>query len=163
VESSSENSEGAGSSESSLPSASHKDLERRLDPPSVVLPPIKPSSEGADVVRERDLEATDMSDWLGGAAGKGICDDMADKLMFWVQGESQAGRRELNKLNQLFGSGKVSKSKQATKPGTTKYGEQYSYFQEMTLQSCSTIKKHNINDYCHNAFKNKTQTTMQHV
>lgn len=125
--SSSLNSEVAGSTESSLPSASHKDLERCLDPPSVVLPPIKPSSQGADVVRERDLEATDMSDWLGGAEGRRLCDDMADKLMFWVQGESQAGRRELNKLNQLFGSGKISKSKQAAKPGRTQYGKQYSY------------------------------------
>lgn len=130
---SSDNTEAASSSEISLPSASHKDLERRLDAPSAVLPPIKPSSEGADVVRERDLEATDISDWLGGAEGRRLCDDMADKLMFWVRGESQAGRRELNKLNQLFGTGKTSKSKQATKPGRTKYGKQYSYFQEITL------------------------------
>jgi hypothetical protein len=30
--------------------------------------------------------------------------------------------RKLNKLNQLFASGKISKSKQATKSSRTKYG-----------------------------------------
>jgi hypothetical protein len=46
-----------------------------------------------------------------------LYDGRVDKLIFWVHGECQAGRKELNKLNQLFGSSKISKSKQATKPG----------------------------------------------
>jgi len=39
-----------------------------------------------------------------------LCDDRPDKLRFWVQGQGEA-RRELNKLNQLFGSGKIGKAK----------------------------------------------------
>jgi hypothetical protein len=74
--------------------------------------------------------ATDVPDWVGCADGRMLCDDRAGKLRFWVQGYSEA-RRELNKLNQLFGSGKISKAKQETKSGRTKYGKQYLQFQEM--------------------------------
>jgi hypothetical protein len=34
-----------------------------------------------------------MSDWLEDAEGRRLCDDMADKLMFWVQG-LEPGRKE---------------------------------------------------------------------
>jgi hypothetical protein len=70
-----------------------------------------------------------------------LCDDRPGKLQFWVQGQSEA-RRELNKLNQLFGSGKISKAKRATKSDNTKPGKQYLHFQEIkSLQSCNSNKK----------------------
>jgi hypothetical protein len=70
-----------------------------------------------------------------------LCDDKPGKLRFWVQGQG-AARRELNKLNQLFGSGKISKTKRETKSDSTKQGKQYLHFQEIkSLQSCSTVTK----------------------
>lgn len=71
-----------------------------------------------------------MSDWLGCADRWIVCDERADKLRFWVQGQSEA-RTELNKLNQLFGSSNTSKAKQETKSGRMKHGKQYLHFQEI--------------------------------
>jgi hypothetical protein len=72
-----------------------------------------------------------------------LCDDKPGKLTFWVQGQG-AARRELNKLNQLFGSGKISKAKRETKSDSTKPGKQYLHFQEIkSLQSCSSVMKNN--------------------
>ena len=51
----------------------------------------------------------------------------------------------LNKLNQLFGSGKISKAKRETKSDNTKPGEQHLHCQEIkSLQSCSTAMKNNF-------------------
>ena len=112
--SSSENSVGAGSSYSSLQSISSADLECFSNPSSVV-------SE------KWELAATDK---LGCADVLMLYDDWPGKLRFWVQGQGEA-RRELNKLNQLFGSGKISKAKQETKSDNTKPGKQYLHFQEI--------------------------------
>jgi hypothetical protein len=72
------------------------------------------------------------------------CDDWSDNLSFWVQGRSEASR-ELNKLNQLFGSGKISIAKRETKPHSTKPGKQYLHFQGMkSLQHCSTAMEKNF-------------------
>jgi len=61
-----------------------------------------------------------------------------------VQGQGEA-RRELHKLNQLFGSGKISEAKQETKSDNTKPVKQYLHFQEIkSLQSCSTAIKNNF-------------------
>ena len=61
-----------------------------------------------------------------------------------MQGQGEA-RRELHKLNQLFGSGKISEAKQETKSDNTKPVKQYLHFQEIkSLQSCSTAMKNNF-------------------
>ena len=73
-----------------------------------------------------------------------LCDDRHGKLRFWVQGQGEA-RKELNKFNQLFGSGEISKAKRETKSDNTKPGKQYLHFQEIkSLQSCSTAMKNNF-------------------
>ena len=73
-----------------------------------------------------------------------LCDDTSGKFWFWVQGQGEA-RRELNKINQLFGSGKISKAKQETKSDNTKPVKQYMHFQEIkSLHSHSTAMKNNI-------------------
>ena len=88
-----------------------------------------------------ELVATDK---LGCADVWMLCDDRPGKLRFWVQGQGEA-RKELNKLNQLLGSGKISKAKWETKSDSTKPGKQYLHFQEIkSLQSCSTAMKNNF-------------------
>jgi hypothetical protein len=84
------------------------------------------------------------TDKLGCADVWMLFDDRPGKLSFWEQGEGEA-RRELNKLNQLFDSGKISKAKQEAKSDNTKPGKQYLHFQEIkSLQSCSTAMKNNF-------------------
>ena len=67
---------------------------------------------------------TGCIDKLGCADVWMLDDDGLGKSRFWVQGQGEA-RREWNKLNQLFGSGKLSESKQETKSDNTKPVKQY--------------------------------------
>jgi hypothetical protein len=89
----------------------------------------------------REMDATGLSGRACGDVLPMIRADRSDILRFRVQGKSDA-RRELNKLIQLFGSGKISKAKRETKSHSKKPGKQYLHFQEVkSLQSCSTATK----------------------